>query len=181
MAGNGQDGGCRVDRWPGNGPGTAFRWHLCPGVARAPTILFVSASEVVSSRTGPGRAWRQDRRRQTPRWPHRGKSRASERSYFWRLRSAETGIRPIPLDRRYEPDRRRRVGWRAVRTTADTNVLVRAIAGDDPRQNTLGAIRTRGCHAHRGHATMPVRIGLGLIARLLAPHPADRGRHPAVD
>jgi bifunctional DNA-binding transcriptional regulator/antitoxin component of YhaV-PrlF toxin-antitoxin module len=48
---------------------------------------------------------------------------------------SQAGGRPVPLDRGDERDRGAGLGRPAVKITADTNVLVRAIAGDDARQS----------------------------------------------
>src|SRR5262249_26453627 len=65
----------------------------------------------------------------------RGESGAVQRRHRRCVQFPETQTRPIALDRGNERNCRQGVGRQTVKVTADTNILVRAIVGDDPRQS----------------------------------------------
>jgi AbrB family looped-hinge helix DNA binding protein len=66
----------------------------------------------------------------------------------------ENAGRPERFHRRDERDRRKGLGWQAVKVTADTNVLVRAIMGDDEAQSA--AAQNELANAESVAVTIPV-------------------------
>src|SRR5579862_1596885 len=54
---------------------------------------------------------------------------------FRRVRPAEAAWRPVSVDRADERHHRRWLGREAVKITADTNILVRALTDDDAEQS----------------------------------------------
>jgi predicted nucleic-acid-binding protein len=65
------------------------------------------------------------------------KGLAADGQHFGCLRFFEAGERPVLVDRRNQRGREAGLGRQAMKITADTDVLVRAITGDDERQSKL--------------------------------------------
>ena len=82
-------------------------------------------------------AWRKNYRRQASGWSDRDKGLAADGQDFRCLRFFEAGERPVLVDRGNQRGRETGLGRQAMKITADTNVLVRAITGDDERQSKL--------------------------------------------
>jgi predicted nucleic-acid-binding protein len=75
----------------------------------------------------------------------------NEISWYFRLFEAEG--RPVLVDRGNEPGGCRSLGRQAVKITADTNVLVRTVTGDDARQSEIA--QTELAHADVSALALP--------------------------
>jgi hypothetical protein len=104
-------------------------------------------------------------RRQAPGWPDRDNGLAAEGQDFGCLRFFEAKERPIPVNRGNQRSRRTEPGRQAMKIAADTNVLVRAITGNDEREaNWRGRNWQRRMRLR--WRTGALRIGLGAVAGL---------------
>src|ERR1019366_2174973 len=111
-----------------------------------------------ASRRPPGR---EDQRRTPPRRSRRSPSGPPAGANFRRLQCLQARRPTVPVDRGDQRTDGSRLGRKAMKITADTNVLVRAMTDDDVRQSRVA--RNVLARAEMVAATLPTLCELAWV------------------